>query len=61
MKDDVAGEIVLQMKNSEVDDFIDLGNEDLIDDKAVLESFVERNNVSLLKINLFLLYNAKLK
>ena len=41
LKDDVAGEIVLQMKNSEVDDFIEVGNEDPIDDKAVLEFFVK--------------------
>ena len=45
--DDVACEIVLQTKNYEVDDFMEVRNEDPINDKAALEFFVERNDVSL--------------
>ena len=44
LKDD-RGEIVLQMKNSEVNDFIKVGDDDVIEDKAVLEFFITESEV----------------
>lgn len=40
-------EIVLQMKDQDVDDFIEVGENDKIEDKAVLEFFVEENEVKM--------------
>ena len=34
------------MKNSEVNDFIEVGDEDEIEDKAILEFFIEQSDVS---------------
>ena len=39
-------EIVLQMKNQVFDQFIEVGQDDEIEDKAVLEFFIEENEVS---------------
>ena len=44
LKDDRC-EIVLQMKNVEVDDFIEVGDGDVIEDKAILEFFTEQSDV----------------
>ena len=46
IKDDRC-EIVLQMKNDEVNDFIEVDDDDVIDDKAVLEFFMEQTDVRL--------------
>ena len=44
LKDDRC-EIVLQMKNVEVDNFIEVGDGDVIEDKAILEFFTEQSDV----------------
>lgn len=44
LKDDRC-EIVLQMKNVEVDDFIEVGDGDVIEDKAILEFFTKQSDV----------------
>ena len=44
LKDDHS-EIVLQMKNPEVNDFIEVGDDDVIEDRAVLEFFIEQSDV----------------
>lgn len=46
IKDDRC-EIVLQMKNDEVHDFIEVDDNDVIDDKSVLEFFTEQTEVRL--------------
>ena len=41
----IDDQIVLQMKNVEVDDFIKVGDGDVIEDKAILEFFTEQSDV----------------
>ena len=48
IKDDRC-EIVLQMKNDEVHDFIEVDNKDVIDNKSVLEFFTEQTEVRLIR------------
>ena len=38
-------DIVLQMKNQEVNEFIEVGEDEEIDDRAVLEFFIEHSDV----------------
>ena len=45
IKNDDRCEIVLQMKNVEVDDFIEVDDDAVIENKAVLEFFMEENEV----------------
>jgi len=45
---DQHGEIVLQMKNTKVNDFIETGDDEDIEDKAILKLFVR-------KVKLFIL------
>ena len=47
-------EIVLHMKNEEVNDFIEVRDDDVIEDKAVLEFFTKESDVRILAAKSYL-------